>query len=45
MTIFNWCKESEEFKKEALHLARPIKRKHKKLGFVKPIPDKKKQIS
>ncbi len=45
VTIFNWYKESEEFEKEALHLTSPIKRKHKKLGFIKPVPDKKKQIS
>lgn len=45
VTIFNWYKESEEFEKEALHLTCPIKKKHKKLGFIKPVPDKKKQIS
>lgn len=45
ITIFNWYKESEEFEKEALLLTCPIKRKHKKLGFIKPVPDKKKQIS
>jgi integrase len=45
VTIFNWYKESEEFEREALHLTCPIKRKHKKLGFIKPVPDKKKQIS
>ncbi|MBL7664276.1 MAG: tyrosine-type recombinase/integrase [Bacteriovoracaceae bacterium] len=44
VTIFNWYKESEEFEKEALHLTNPIKRKHKQLGFIKPLPDKKKQI-
>lgn len=45
VTIFNWYKESEEFESEALHLTCPIKRKHRKLGFIKPLPDKKKQIS
>lgn len=44
VTIFNWYKESEEFEKEALHLTNPIKKKHKKLGFIKPLPDKKRQI-
>ena len=45
VTIFNWYKESEEFEQEALYLTCPIKRKHKKLGFIKPVPDKIKQIS
>jgi integrase len=45
VTIFNWYKESEEFEKEAVLLTCPIKRKHKKLGFIKPVPDKKKNIS
>ncbi len=45
VTIFNWYKESEEFEKEALSLTCPIKRKHKKLGFIKPVPDKNKKIS
>lgn len=45
VTIFNWYKESEEFEKEALHLTCPIKRKHKKQGFIKPLPDKKKKIT
>ncbi len=44
VTIFNWYKESEEFEKEALYLTCPIKKKHKKLGFIKPVPVKKKQI-
>lgn len=44
VTIFNWYKESEEFEQEALHLTNPIKRKHKKLGFIKALPDKKMQI-
>ncbi|MCT4641502.1 MAG: tyrosine-type recombinase/integrase [Bacteriovoracaceae bacterium] len=44
VTIFNWYKESEEFEQEALHLTCPVKRKHRKLGFIKPVPDKKKQI-
>ena len=45
VTIFNWYKESEEFEKEAIHLTNPIKRKHKKMGFIKPTPDKRKQIT
>lgn len=45
VTIFNWYKESEEFESEALTLTNPVKRKHKKLGFVRPAPDKRKQIS
>jgi integrase len=44
VTIFNWYKQSEQFEKEALHLTNPVKTKHKKMGFIKPIPDKKKQI-
>ncbi len=44
VTIFNWYKQSEEFENEALHLTCPIKKKHRKLGFIKPVPDKKKQI-
>ncbi|OFZ46401.1 MAG: hypothetical protein A2381_14600 [Bdellovibrionales bacterium RIFOXYB1_FULL_37_110] len=44
VTIFNWYKESEQFEQEAQHLTCPIKRKHRKLGFIKPLPDKKKQI-
>jgi len=42
--IFNWYKESEIFEKEALHLTCPVKKKHRKMGFIKPLPDKKKQI-
>jgi integrase len=44
-TIFNWYKESEEFEKEALHLTNPIKKKHKEMGFIKPVPDKRKKIT
>ncbi len=44
VTIFNWYKESEQFEKEAVLLTCPVKRKHRKLGFIKPVPDKKKQI-
>lgn len=44
VTIFNWYKESEEFESEALTLTCPIKRKHKKLGFIKTLPDKRKSI-
>jgi integrase len=44
VTIFNWYKESEQYEIEAQPLTCPIKRKHRKLGFIKPLPDKKKQI-
>lgn len=44
VTIFNWYKESEQFDKEAVLLTCPVKKKHRKMGFVKPLPDKKKQI-
>ena len=45
VTIFNWYKESEQFEREAISLTCPIKRKHRALGFIKPLPTKKKQIS
>jgi integrase len=45
VTIFNWYKESEVYEKEALLLTCPVKRKHRKMGFIKPVPDKKKQIT
>ena len=44
VTIFNWYKESEQFEIEAASLTCPIKKKHRKMGFIKPLPDKKKQI-
>lgn len=44
VTIFNWYKQSEEFEKEAMLLTCPVKTKHRKLGFIRPVPDKKKQI-
>lgn len=44
VTIFNWYKNSEQFEKEAVTLTCPVKTKHRKLGFIKPVPDKKKQI-
>jgi integrase len=44
VTIFNWYKQSEQFEKEALALTNPVKTKHKKMGFIRPIPDKRKQI-
>lgn len=44
VTIFNWYKQSEQFEKEAMLLTCPVKTKHRKLGFIKPVPDKKKQI-
>lgn len=44
VTIFNWYKASEQFENEALLLTCPVKTKHRKLGFIKPVPEKKKQI-
>lgn len=44
VTIFNWYKSSEQFENEAVLLTCPIKRKHKQMGFIKPVPDKKKGI-
>ena len=44
VTIFNWYKNSEQFEREAVLLSCPVKTKHRKLGFIKPVPDKKKQI-
>lgn len=44
VTIFNWYKESEQYESEAVMLTCPVKKKHRKLGFIKPVPDKKKQI-
>lgn len=44
VTIFNWYKGSEQFEKEAVLLTSPVKTKHRKLGFIRPVPDKKKQI-
>jgi integrase len=45
VTIFNWYKQSEDFEREALPLTCPVKLKHRKLGFIKPLPDKLKQIN
>ena len=44
VTIFNWYKESEQFEQEAAMLTCPVRKKHRKMGFIKPVPDKKKQI-
>lgn len=44
VTIFNWYKESEIFEEEAKSLTNPIKKKHRKMGFIRPLPDKKMQI-
>lgn len=44
VTIFNWYKSSEQFERESVMLTCPVKTKHRKLGFIKPVPDKKKQI-
>lgn len=45
VSIFNWYKQSEQFEKEALPLTCPVKPKHKKMGFIRPLPDKLKQIN
>jgi len=44
VSIFNWYKQSELFEKEAIPLTCPVKQKHRKMGFIKPLPDKRKQI-
>jgi integrase len=44
VTIFNWYKESEQFESEVQSLTCPVKKKHRKMGFIRPLPDKKKQI-
>lgn len=44
VSIFNWYKESELYEKEAQYLTCPVKKKHRKMGFIKPLPDKRKQI-
>lgn len=45
VTIFNWYKESEVFEEEARNLQCPIRKKHRVMGFINPLPVKKKQIS
>lgn len=45
VTIFNWYKQSEDFELEAIALTCPVKPKHRKMGFIKPLPDKRKQIN
>jgi len=45
VTIFNWYKQSDLFEKEALTLTCPVKRKHREQGFIKPIPDRRKNIT
>jgi integrase len=45
VTIFNWYKQSEIFEQEAISLTCPIKKKHRLMGFIKPLPDKRKQIN
>ena len=45
VSIFNWYKQSDLYEEEALHLTCPVKTKHRKMGFVKPLPDKRKQIN
>ena len=44
VTIFNWYKESEQFEEEAVLLTCPVKKKHRKIGFIKPVPERKMQI-
>lgn len=44
VSIFNWYKQCELFEKEALPLTCPVKLKHRKMGFIKPLPDKNNQI-
>ena len=45
VSIFNWYKQSEDFELEAVSLTCPVKLKHRKMGFIKPLPDKQKQIN
>lgn len=45
VTIFNWYKQSELFEAEAQPLTCPVKKKHRQMGFVKALPDKRKQIN
>jgi len=45
VTIFNWYKCSDMFSKEAQTLNCPVNKNHKRLGFIKPSPDKKRQMS
>ena len=45
VSIFNWYKQSEDFEQEAVSLTCPVKLKHRKMGFIKPLPDKLKQIN
>lgn len=45
VTIFNWYKNSERYEKEALPVICPVRRKHKEQGFIKPLPEKRKQIN
>lgn len=45
VSIFNWYKQSEDFEAEAVALTCPVKLKHRKMGFIKPLPDKLKQIN
>ncbi len=44
VSIFNWYKQSEVFEREAQPLTCPVKAKHRKMGFIKALPDKKKEI-
>lgn len=44
VTISNWYKQSEQFEKKAVLLTNSVKLKHKKLGFIQSLPDKRKQI-
>lgn len=43
-TIFNWYKNEDEFEEESKNLQSPIRRRHKKLAFIKEPPKKDKKI-
>lgn len=45
VTIFNWYKDSEEFEIESTGLECPVKKRHKKEGFIRPRPIKNKKIT
>jgi integrase len=45
VTIFNWYKQSDIFEKEASPLTCQVKKKHREQGFIKPIPDRRKNIN
>ena len=45
VTIFYWYKQSDVYEKEAIALTCPVKKKHREQGFIKPIPDRRKNIN